>query len=65
VELTSGRGVELLKATTADPAFRVSHAHAALTPRRRLKLAWAVVEDGWSISYAAAVFHVSCRTAKR
>jgi transposase InsO family protein len=43
----------------------VSHANAALTPRHRLKLARAVVEDGWSISYAAAVFNVSWPTAKR
>jgi transposase InsO family protein len=43
----------------------VAHANAALTPRHRLKLARAVVEDGWTISYAAAVFHVSWPTAKR
>ena len=43
----------------------MSHANAALTPRHRLKLARAVVEDGWSISYAAAVFNVSWPTAKR
>jgi transposase InsO family protein len=43
----------------------VSHANAALTPRHRLRLARAVVEDGWSISYAAAVFNVAWPTAKR
>jgi transposase InsO family protein len=43
----------------------VSHANAALTPRHRLRLARAVVEDGWSVSYAAAVFNVSWPTAKR
>ncbi len=43
----------------------MAHANAALTPRHRLKLARAVVEDGWTISYAAAVFHVSWPTAKR
>jgi transposase InsO family protein len=43
----------------------VAHANAALTPRHRLKLARAVVEDGWTISYAAAVFNVSWPTAKR
>jgi transposase InsO family protein len=43
----------------------VSHANAALTPRHRLKLARAVVEDGWRISYAAAVFNVSYPTARR
>src|SRR3712207_5563956 len=48
-----------------DPEVLVSHANAALTPRHRLKLARAVVEDGWSVSYAAAVFNVSWPTAKR
>jgi transposase InsO family protein len=43
----------------------VAHANAALTPRHRLKLARAIVEDGWTISYAAAVFNVSWPTAKR
>jgi transposase InsO family protein len=57
--------VELLKATTHYPEVLVSHANAALTPRHRLRLARAVVEDGWTISYAAAVFNVSWPTAKR
>ena len=43
----------------------MSHANAALTPRHRLRLARAVVEDGWSISYTAAVFNVAWPTAKR
>jgi transposase InsO family protein len=43
----------------------VAHANAALTPRQRLRLARAVVEDGWSIAYAAAVFQVAWPTAKR
>ena len=43
----------------------MAHANAALTPRHRLRLAKAVVEDGWTISYAAAVFNVSWPTAKR
>jgi transposase len=43
----------------------VAHANAALTPRMRLRLARAVVEDGWSLSYAAAVFQVAYPTAKR
>ena len=43
----------------------MSHANAALTPRHRLRLARAVVEDGWSIAYAAAVFNVAWPTAKR
>ncbi len=41
------------------------HANAALTPRHRLRLGRAVVDDGWSVSYAAAVFNVSWPTAKR
>ena len=43
----------------------MSHANAALTPRHRLRLARAVVEDGWSIACAAAVFNVAWPTAKR
>ncbi len=57
--------MELLKAPTHDPEVLVSHANAALTPGHRLKLGRAVVEDGWSIGYAAAVFNVSWPTAKR
>ena len=43
----------------------MSHANAALTPKHRLRLARAVVEDGWSLSYAAVVFNVAYPTAKR
>ena len=43
----------------------MAHANAALTPRQRLRLARAVVENGWTISYAAAVFQVAYPTAKR
>jgi transposase InsO family protein len=43
----------------------VAHANAALTPRHRLKLAKAIVEEGWTVSYAAAVFNVSWPTANR
>ena len=43
----------------------MAHANAALTPRHRLKLARAVVEGGWTISYAAAVFNVAWHTAKK
>ena len=57
--------MELLKAPAHDPEVLVSHANAALTPRHRLKLARAVVEQGWTISYAAAVFNVAWPTAKR
>ena len=37
----------------------MTHANAALTPRQRLRLARAVVEDGWTPGYAAAVFQVA------
>ncbi len=57
--------MELLKAPAHDPEILVSHANAALTPRHRLKLGRAVVEGGWTISYAAAVFNVSWPTAKK
>jgi transposase InsO family protein len=58
--------VELSKAPIPRaPEALLSHANAALTPRHRLRLARAVVEDGWSISYAAAVFNVAWPTAKR
>lgn len=43
----------------------MSPADAALTPRHRLKLACAVVEDGSTIRYAAAVLNVCWPTAKR
>ena len=43
----------------------MSHADAALTPRHRLRLGRAVGEQGWTISYAAAVFNVSWPTAKK
>jgi transposase InsO family protein len=43
----------------------VAHVNAALTPRQRLRLARAVVEDGWTVSYAAAVFQVAYPTARR
>jgi transposase InsO family protein len=43
----------------------VAHANAALTPRHRLRLAKAIVEDGWTVSYAAAVFNVAWPTANR
>ena len=43
----------------------MAHANAALTPRQRLRLARAVVEDGWSITYAAAMFQVAWPTAKK
>ena len=43
----------------------MAHANAALTPRMRLRLARAIVEDGWTVSYAATVFQVAYPTAKR
>jgi hypothetical protein len=55
--------VELLEASTHEPEVVVAHARAALTPRPRLGLARAVVDDGWSLSSAAAVCHVASPTA--
>lgn len=43
----------------------MSHGSAALTPRHRLRLARKVVEEGWSISAAAAFFRVSYPTAAK
>jgi hypothetical protein len=43
----------------------VSHANAALTPRQRLRLAQQVVDEGWSVSAAAAYFRVSYPTAAK
>ena len=43
----------------------MSHANAALTPRHRLKLARAVVEDGWSIATPRRCSTSSWPTAKR
>jgi hypothetical protein len=48
-----------------NPEVLVSHADAALTPRHRRRLARSVVEDGWSISCAAAVSNVARPTAER
>ena len=41
------------------------HANAALTPKQRLKLATRVVDEGWSLSEAAAAAEVSERTARK
>jgi transposase InsO family protein len=57
--------VELSRNRSADQEAFMSHANAALTPKARLKLARLVVEDGWTVSCAAARFEVSYRTAKR
>lgn len=43
----------------------MSHGSAALTPRHRLRLARSVVEEGWSVSAAAAYFRVSYPTAAK
>lgn len=43
----------------------MSHGSAALTPRHRLRLARQVVEEGWSVSAAAAFFRVSYPTAAK
>ena len=41
------------------------HGSAALTPRQRLRLARRVVDEGWSLSEAAAAAEVSGRTARK
>jgi transposase InsO family protein len=43
----------------------MSHANAALTPRHRERIGRYVIEKGWTISAAAAYFHVSWPTAQR
>lgn len=43
----------------------VSHAHAALTPRTRLRLAPLIVEEGWPPRVAAKMFMVSPVTARK
>lgn len=43
----------------------MTHANAALTPRRRLRVAWLVVDGGHPISEAAARFQVSRPTMQR
>ena len=45
------------------PGVLMAHAIAALIARQRLRLA-AVVEDGWTTSYAAAMFGVAWPDAK-
>ncbi|WP_271035829.1 leucine zipper domain-containing protein, partial [Mycolicibacterium hassiacum] len=41
------------------------HANASLTPRGRLRLAQAVVDQGWSLRRAAERFQCSVATAKK
>ena len=43
----------------------MSHANAALTPKHRLRLARAIVEEGWTATTAAAMFQVSAPTARK
>lgn len=43
----------------------MSHANASLTPRGRLRLASAIVDDGWSLRRAAERFQCSVATAKK
>src|SRR5215210_5233930 len=43
----------------------MTHANACLTPRGRLKLARAVVEEGWTLARAAERFQCSKTTVKR
>ncbi|HEU5128130.1 MAG TPA: leucine zipper domain-containing protein, partial [Glycomyces sp.] len=43
----------------------MSHANAALTPRARLRLARLIVDQGWTVATAAAMFMVSAPTARK
>jgi transposase InsO family protein len=43
----------------------VSHANAALTPRARLRMARLIVDQGWPVSAAAAMFMVDPSTARK
>ena len=43
----------------------MSHANAALTPKHRLRVAKAIVEEGWTAVTAAAMFQVSAPTARK
>ncbi|UOW01787.1 IS481 family transposase [Agrococcus sp. SCSIO52902] len=43
----------------------MAHGNAALTPRQRLRLARAVVDDGWTAAAAADYFRVSWPTAAK
>ena len=41
------------------------HANACLTPKGRLRLASAIVDDGWTYARAAERFQCSTATAKK
>lgn len=56
---TSGRGVGLLKVPLEDQEVFVSHVHAALTPRARLRLARVIVDEGWPVALAARRYDVA------
>jgi transposase len=57
--------VELSRKPLRDQEVFVSHANAALTPNARLKLGKLIVDEGWSIRQAAALYLVSWPTARR
>ena len=42
----------------------MSHANAALTPKHRLRVAKAIVEEGWTAVTAAAMFQVSSNSSQ-
>lgn len=43
----------------------MSHANAALTPKHRLRMARAIVDEGWTAAVAAKMFQVSPPTARK
>jgi transposase InsO family protein len=57
--------VELSKASHDHWEVLVSHVNASLTPTGRLRLARAVVEQGWTLARAAERFSVSKTTVTR
>jgi len=57
--------VELSKNRFRTQEAFVSHAHAALTPKARLRLALLIVEDGWKPPQAARLFMDSTVTVRK
>ncbi len=55
----SGCEVELSRNRFTNREAFVSHSHAALTPRARLRLAQLIVEGGWTYAAAAKMFMIA------
>jgi len=65
--LTYGKNLRYRRGYTTrfSPEVLVTHANAPLTPVDRLRLARAVVDDGWPTRRAAERFQVSSATASK